>query len=172
MIVPKSLRCLGLGALALAAVLLAGCSPKEITPLERKQGANFASEAAFAANLRDFARAEGLLAQAVVVCPDTTEYWISLGTVRRKLDNRAGSRDAFKEALKAARATQRRAPTNSQAVIQEAYLLALLGQDDDARSTLEKARRDRPDDRTIRLFVENKELDRLLADPGFKDLKP
>ncbi len=168
----KSFRRIGLAALGLLAAGLAGCSQKEITPLERKQGANFASEAAFAANLRDFARAEGLLAQAVAVCPDTTEYWISLGTVRRKLDNRAGARDAFKEALKAARAVQRRVPANSQAVIQEVYLLALLGQDNDARSALEQARRDRPDDRTIRLFLENKELDRLLADPGFKDLKP
>ncbi|MBS0663727.1 MAG: hypothetical protein JSR48_10725 [Verrucomicrobia bacterium] len=172
MTAPKPLRCLCLGALVLVAAGLAGCSPKEITPLERKQGASYASEAAFAANLRDFARAEGLLAQAVAVCPDTTEYWISLGTARRKLDNRSGARDAFKSALKAARAVQRRLPDNSQAVIQEVYLLALLGKDDDARSTLEKARRDHPDDRTIRLFLENKELDRLLADPGFKDLKP
>ena len=51
-------------------------------------------------------------------------------------------------------------------------MLALLGQADDARATLEQARRDLPNDRSLRRFAENRELDRMLADPDFKQLAP
>ena len=156
--------------LGLAVLLFAGCGPKAVTPLQRKQAASLVSEANFAVTLRDFPRAEGLLSQAVGICPDTPEYWMTLGTVRRKLDNRSGAKTAYEQALKAARASAKRMPENSQPLLQQIYVLALLGQGDDARATLEKARREHPSDRALRLFAEGNELDRMLADPTFKEL--
>ena len=159
--------------LLLLACCVAGCSKKkEITPLNRKQGAALASEASFAISVRDFARAEGLLAQATEVCPDNPDYWVGLGTARRKQDNRAGAKEAFQTALNASRDIYKRDSKNSQSLLQQVYLLALLGKIDDARDTLEKARKNHPDDRNVRAFVEGKQLDRLLADPAFKDLSP
>ena len=159
--------------LILLACCVAGCSKKkEITPSNRKEGAALAGEASFAISVRDFTRAEGLLTQATQVCPDNPDYWVGLGTARRKLDNRAGAKEAFQSALSASRDVSKRDPKNSQSLLQQVYLLALLGKVDDARATLEKARTNHPDDRNVHAFVENKQLDRLLADPGFKELSP
>ncbi|MDB6168899.1 MAG: hypothetical protein JWM88_1763 [Verrucomicrobia bacterium] len=158
--------------LGLLAGLAAGCKPKEITPLQRKQGANFASEANFAVTVRDYARAESLLAQAVAVCPDAADYWVALAAARRRLDNRAGSRDAYEQALKVSRAAFKRDPRDPQPLLQQVYLLAILGHADDARQTLEKARTAYPESRNIRTFHESKELDRMLGDPNFKELMP
>ena len=158
--------------LGLTAVFLTGCGRKEITSLQRKEGASLVSEANFAVSLRDYARAEGLFAQAVVACPDTADYWVGLGTVRRKQDNRAGAKTAFEEALKASRGATKRDGLNGQLRLQQVYIQALLGRADEARDTLSRARQDLPDNRDIRAFVEGNELDRILADPGFRDLMP
>jgi tetratricopeptide (TPR) repeat protein len=156
--------------LGLTTALFAGCAPKEITALQRKQGASLVSEASFAMTLRDYPRAEGLLVQAVAACPDNSDYWLSLGTVRRRMDNRAGARESLEQALQTGRARYKREPQNSQLLLQQVYVLALLGRVDEARATLAQARKDHPDDRNIRVFAENGELDRILADPGFREL--
>ena len=164
-------RCRWLGLVSLALVVLTGCSRhKEITSLQRKEAANLVSEAQFAITLRDYARAEPLLAKAVVLCPDTAEYWLNLGTVRRRLDNRQGAREAYEQMLDLSRDAYQRDAKNSGALAQQLYILALLGRMDDARSTLEKARKNHPDDRAIRAFVEGRQLDRLVDDPTFKEL--
>jgi tetratricopeptide (TPR) repeat protein len=153
-----------------AAGLLGGCAKKEITPLQRKQAATLVSEASFAVTVRDLPRAESLLAQATALCPDSPEYWVNLGTVRRRMDNRAGAKTALEEGLKASRDAYKRDDKEPAPLLQQVYILAMLGRVDDARSTLEKAQKKHPDDRAVRMFVENKQLDRMLADPGFKEL--
>ena len=110
--------------------------------------------------------------QATAVCPDTPEYWIGLGAARRRLDNRAGAKTAYEEALKASRAAYKHDSKNPQPLLQQVYILALLGKTDDAHALLDKARTTNPENRNIRTFYENKELDRLLADPAFKELMP
>jgi len=154
----------------LAAVLTAGCGRKEVTSLQRKQAASLVSEADFALNLRDNPRAEALLTQAVAACPDTPEYWLKLGSVRRRLDNRAGAKAAYEELLDLAKANYQRDAKNPQPLLQQVYALALLGRMDDARAVLEKAKKNHPDDRNIRAFVEDRQLDRLPDDPGFKEM--
>ncbi|MFI5358128.1 MAG: tetratricopeptide repeat protein [Opitutales bacterium] len=154
--------------LGLVAGFTAGCGRKEVTSLQRKQAANLVSEAEFAVNLRDYARAEGLLAQAVAVCPDTPEYWLNLGSVRRRLGNRAGAKDAYEQMLGLARDNYRRNAKDPEPLLQQVYVLALLGRMDEARAALEKAQKDHPDDRSIRAFVESRQLDRLPEDPNFK----
>ena len=162
-------RCLSL-LLILSAVFAAGCGRKEITSLQRKEAANIASEAQFALTLRDYARSEPLLTKATTLCPDTPEYWQSLGAVRRRLDNRSGAQQAYEQMRDAARDQYKRDDKNSNALLQQVYALALLGRADDARSLLEKAQKDHPDDRALGAFVDGKQLDRILADPAFKDI--
>ena len=154
----------------LAAGLVAGCGRKEVTSLQRKQAASLVSEAGFAITLRDYARAEGLLAQAVAVCPDNPEYWLNLGSVRRRLGNRVGAKSAYESMLDVLHDNAKRNAKDSSPLLQSVYVLALLGRMDDARDALAKAQRDLPDDRAIRLFVENKQLDRLPDDPTFKEI--
>lgn len=155
--------------LFLGATLAVGCARKEITALQRKEAATLVSEAQFALTLRDYARAEPLLAKAAAICPDNTAYWQTLGAVRRRMDNRAGAKEAYGKMLDAARDQYRRDAKNTDGVLQEVYALALLGRVDDARAALAKARKNHPDDRALIAFVDGKQFDRILEDPTFKD---
>jgi tetratricopeptide (TPR) repeat protein len=156
--------------LCLAVGGVAGCSRhKEITSLERKEAANFVSEAEFALNLRDYARAEGLLSQAVAVCPDTPDYWLNLGSVRRRLGNRDGAKAAYEQMLDLVRDIYRHDSKDPGLLLQQIYVLALLGRMDEARAVLERAQKDHPDDGNVRAFVEGHQLERLPTDPTFKD---
>ena len=153
-----------------SAALTAGCGRKEITSLQRKEAANIASEAQFALTLRDFARAEPLLAKAVALCPDSSQYWQSLGMVRVRLGNRAGAKDAYGQMLDQARDQYKRDATQTDALLQQVYALALLGRVDDARTALAKAQKAHPDDRALGSFVESGQFERILSDPGFKEI--
>ena len=161
-------------ALALAAaapLAFTGCgSKKKITELQRKEAAHLVSEAEFALTLRDWARAEGLLAKAVQICPDTGAYWLSLGTTRMRLGQRGPAKDAYQTALEAfadEAATNRSDPDPW---LRQAYVLALLGRVDDGRALLDKAAKQFPQDRNVRGFIEGKQLDRLIEQPDFKQV--
>jgi tetratricopeptide (TPR) repeat protein len=155
-----------------AALLLAGCGPrgKNVTVRQRKEAAALVSEAQFAVSLRDFARAEPLLAQASQLCPDNTDYWISLGIVRRRLNNSSGAKTAYQEALASAKDAFKVDSSHPERLIQQAYILALLGRVDEARVLLTKAQQKNPDNLPLRTFMEKKELDRMTADPEFKEV--
>jgi len=150
--------------------LLAACKPhvREATPLQQKQAANLVSEAQFALGLRDYARAEPLYAQATELVPAEANYWVSLGSTRARLNNKSGAKKAYEGALAAVDAAIAKDGKAPEPRLQRVYVLALLGRADDARDTLAKAQKDLPDDRSIQSFVEAKQLDQLLADPGFK----
>jgi len=158
-----------LSLLGLAAGFTAGCSRhKEITSLERKQAASDVSEAEFALNLRDYVRAEGLLTQAVAICPDTPEYWLNLGSVRRRLGNRDGAKAAYEQMLDVVRDLYRHDKTDPGPLLQQIYVLALLSRMDEARAVLEQAQKEHPDDGNVRAFVEGHQLERFQTDPTFK----
>jgi len=158
-------------ALSLAtALLLAGCGkkPVEVTRQMETEVANLLSEADFATQLRDYARAEPLLAKAVTIIPDAGENWILLGVARKRLNNAAGARSAYREALAAFERSYKADPKRTDQILQQVYVHALLGQVDKARSLLEKAAKDHPTDRDIQEFVGAKAIDQMLADPNFK----
>jgi tetratricopeptide (TPR) repeat protein len=150
----------------------AGCKPKarELSEPHRKEAANLVSEAQFAVTLRDFARAEPLFSQATKLCPDTGDYWINLGVTRRRLGNKSGAKTAYEGALNAYKEAQDVNPKVSEPHLQQVYVLALLGRVDDARKLLLKVQQKFPDDRIVRSFVENKQLDRIVGDAGFKEI--
>ena len=158
--------------LLVTAVVACGCAKKvkEITEIDRKQAANLASEAQFAATLRDYPRAEGLYAQAAALCPDTGAYWLSLGSMRVRQSHRDDARDAYQRALAAFRETAQKTKADSEPALQQLYVLALLGRVDEARSLQAKLPDQYPGDRDVRAFVDGKRLDQILADPTFKTL--
>lgn len=149
-------------------VLATSCGRKAVTPLQRKQAANLVSEAQFALTMRDFARAEGLLAQAAELCPDAGSYWISLGATRVRLNKRSAARDAYKRALDAFKDAAAKDKTDVDPMLQQVYVLALLGRADEARSLQGKLQSRFPTNRDVQAFVEEKRLDRMLEDPQFK----
>jgi Flp pilus assembly protein TadD len=160
-------------ALVLAAVVvLSGCRHKEITSLERKEAANVLSEAEFAITMKDWSRAEGLYAHATELCPDEGEAWVGLGVVRVRLHNSSGARVAYKSGLAAFQDDYKQHPENGTSVVRCASVLVILGRADEARSLVEKAYAKNPGDRYLRNFIENKGLDRLIADPGLKEVSP
>lgn len=160
-------------ALVLAAVVvLGGCRPRTITKLERDEAANVISEAEFAVTIKDWSRAEGLYAKAAALCPDQGETWVRLGVVRVHLHNPDGARAAYKSALSAFEEDFKRDPANTASVIRGASVLVILGRADEARSMVDKAYAKYPDDRRLRSFVEMKGVDRIVADPGLKEVSP
>ena len=160
---------------SLAVVVLCGtpgCSPKskEITSLQRKEAATLDSEAQFALQLKDLARAEGLIAKAADLCPDTGKYWVDLGSIRVRLGKKDAARTAYQGALKAyeGAAANAGAAPDPGPWLQQVYVLALLGRVDDARSVLARAQKKFPESRAVRSFVEGKQIDQMIADPSFK----
>lgn len=160
-------------ALSILALLpVTGCKPKpkEVTPLQRKEAALAASEAQFAMTMRDYARAEGELAKAAALCPDDGDYWVSLGSVRVRLGRRDDAKAAYKKALAAYEDDAEKDKKDIQPVLQQISVLALLGRADDARALQAKLADRFPGSRDARVFVENKQLETMLADPKFKEI--
>lgn len=167
----------------LAAILAlgAGCGggkKKEITTLQRKEAAALDSEAQFAFTVKDFARAEGLLARATELAPDTGALWLRLGMMRMRLGQRDGAKAAYKSALAAFQDAAEAVEddpdpakrNDPEPMLQQVTALALLGRVDDARKVITQITKRFPEHRAVRTFVEQKNLDRMLADPQFKEL--
>jgi Flp pilus assembly protein TadD len=157
--------------LGLTLCLCPACKPKpkDISPLQRKQAASLASEAEFALTLKDFTRAEGLYQQATGLCPDVPEYWESLGVTQRRMNNLAGARTAYRQALEA-HADRYKLQKNPGDLLQQAWILALLGRDGDALTLMKKAAIAHPDDARIRVATDPKWVERLHSDPAFREI--
>jgi tetratricopeptide (TPR) repeat protein len=157
--------------LAVAVLASFGCAKKkEVSTIDRKKAESWVSEAQFALTIRDYPRAEGLYVQATAACPDDGGYWVGLGTTRARQGQRDGARAAYQSALRVYEAKLGNSKTDSEAALQQVYVLALLGRVDEARSLQTKLQARFPDNREVRLFVENKQLDRMLTDPRFKEI--
>ncbi len=156
----------------LGLLLVGGCKPKgkEVTSLQRKEAATLVSEAQFAVQLKDYARAEGLLAKAADLTPDTGRYWVDLGAMRVRLGKKDLARAAYKAGLAAYEAAAKEDPKDPQPVLQQVYVLSLLGRVDDARAVLAKALKLFPDERSVKSFTEGKQIDKMVSDPRFKEI--
>jgi len=164
----------GFSALLVVLVLLAGagCKPKakNIPPLQRKEAASLVSEAQFAMVMRDLARAEPLYDKATKLCPDNGDYWLALGMTRRRMANTVGTKNAYEHARAAFHDAFEIDRTHVDALLQELYVLCLLGRVDEARTTFTKARKKDPANPQLRAFEEGKQIDHLMQDSGFKQL--
>jgi tetratricopeptide (TPR) repeat protein len=157
---------------ALFALAVGGCKPKaaSITSTHRKEAANLVSEAQFAMSIRDYARAETLLAKATALEFDNGNYWVSLGSMRVRLGQRPAAKKAYESALHAFEAAYDAKPTVAQPYLQQVYALALLGRADDARVLLVKIEKKHGDDAAVRAFVKGRQLDAMLGSQMFKEV--
>lgn len=135
-----------LPVLVVAALALSGCKPKPrtISSLARKEAASLVSEAQFAVQLHDLARAEPLLLKAATLCPDTGGYFMSLGSIRRDLGKRDAAREAFESAVRAYAAAYKANAKEPDPLVDQFITLLVLGRPDAARPLLATARRDHP----------------------------
>jgi tetratricopeptide (TPR) repeat protein len=167
--------------LAAACLLLAACSkapadkakagqPQEVPKLVAAEAANLASDASFAIQIRDYARAEKSLARAVELRPDIPDWWLSLGSACKRQSKIGDARSAYKKAL--ALYEKRYAATADVAdVQQQLIMLVLLGREDEARKLLERSRQKQPDQPVLKRMSEGKIVDQLLGDPNIQQLK-
>jgi tetratricopeptide (TPR) repeat protein len=162
---------LSLVFLAVALLLGSGCGrQKEITELQRKEAAHLASEADFALTLRDYARVESVMTKVVGLCPDTGAYWVTLGSAQMRLGNRGRAKGSYESALRAYETEAKRGKTEVEPWLGQVTALALLGRADNGRALLEKIAKRFPEDRTVRAYIERKQLDLMLSDPKFKEI--
>jgi len=162
------------GVILLAVVALifgGGCGSKEskISDLQRRQAAHLVTEADFAITLRDYPRAESVMLEVLELAPNHGSYWITLGTVRKRMGNTGGTKEAYQRALRAFENETKLGDTDPDPWLKQIYVLALLGRVDDGRKLAEKMTRRFPADRDVRVFVEDKQFDQMLADPQFKE---
>jgi tetratricopeptide (TPR) repeat protein len=160
-------RLLSVGLVA-AVLTVAGCKekPKETPKVSKTEAAHLESEAILATQVRDHAQAEGLLARAVELDPDQAIYWLELGAARRRQGNKDGAKEAYKRSLELHQAAYKRDPKDPVELLQQIEMLVLLKRGDEARTVLEKALREHPDNADVKKFAQEKTLDQMLADPA------
>jgi tetratricopeptide (TPR) repeat protein len=149
-----------------------GCKgkPKPVAERQRKEAEHQVAEATFALNMKDWARAEPLLAKAAKIDPNNGVYWQTLGSTRMRLGNKGGAKEAYQNALKAyeLEAASGDARKNPDSWLKQVQVLALLGRTKDARAKLDAMGRQFSDNRNVRAFLESKQFDRMIEDPAFK----
>jgi len=160
---------------ALGTCLLVGCKDKakgkakdEVPKMSRVEAANLSSEADFAMQMKDFARAEKALARAVQLDPQILIYWLDLGISRRRLGNVDGARNAYQKALSICEEEYRQNPKDPTVILAYVRTLVLLNKAGEAKKLLEKAHQDLPNDREIQSYWKTKAVDQMLADPELK----
>jgi len=167
--------------LAAACLLLAAChkkpvdkaaagQPKDVPKIVAAEAANLVSEASFAVQIRDYARAEKSLARAVELRPDIPDWWSSLGSACKRQSKIGDARSAYKKAL-AIYEKRYAATADVTDLQQQLIMLVLLGREDDARTLLEQSCKKQPDQPVLKRLSEGKIVDQLLRDPNIQQLK-
>lgn len=160
------------GAVAALVLAASGCGggdrePGAPRPVDKRVAAEaegHASEAAFAAQIRDYRRAEASLTKAIALRDDVPEWWFSMGLVRNRLGKKDGARTAYRRALDLHEDRYDETRATSE-IISQVYVLLVLNRESDARKLLEKASRKHPGDARLEEFSRSRGIDRLLADP-------
>lgn len=156
-----------------SALLFAGCSKQlkeeEIPKVVKAEAAALVSEAQFAMEIREYSRAEELMGRALKLREDRPEYWVTLGMVRRKQDNKDGARKAYEKALEmhVKRYKEKKDPAE---VAHQAFVLGLLGRVDDALKTLKEGLRNHPDSTFLKDKADPRGLPRTFRTEEFKAL--
>lgn len=157
-----------------AAVFLlvaAGCSkaPKEVSDSVKAEAATLISEAQFAMSIREFSRAEELIQKAIKLREDVPEYWVTLGMVRRKQDNKSGARSAYEEALDL-HTDRYNAEKKPEELAQRAFVMGLLGKTDEALKLLEAGMKEYPDSPVMKKMADPRGLPATFKRAEFKEL--
>ena len=153
-----------LPALVLAAAFTCGVSVRRDPRFDQKARWRIieASEASFATGLKDWKRAEEHFAKAAALCPDTSSYWLNLGLALAP--ERPCRRPVRLRGRPPGLPRRLRAQSGGYGSVFGVYILVLLGEADQARSVLEKARARRPPRRPAPPgFIEKHGLENMIA---------
>lgn len=157
--------CLGLSACSKLTEAEKNGLPKEVSTAIEAESGKLVSEAEFALQLRDTARAEKALSQAVKLRADIPEWWLLLGSTQKTLGENSDARASYKKAL-AIHERRYEVTGDPEHVLSQLLVLVLLGRDDDARDLLAKAAKKHPTSLPLKKMVDAGVVDRMIADPG------
>jgi len=135
----------------------------------KAEATTLTSEAQFAMQINEFARAEELMQRALKLREDMPEYWVTLGMARRKQDNKEGARSAYKTALEM-HADRYKEDHQVEQLAQQAFVLALLGRGTEANALLAQGLKDHPDDPVMKKMADPRGLPRTFKTEEFKAL--
>ena len=146
-----------------------GCARKQVTNRDRLEAAHVVSEARFALSVREWARAEALLARAVELAPQG-DYWMTLGGTRVKLNDRAGAKAAYLAALQTYGEEASRSGATPELLMKQAYVLALLGRQEEGRALIVEAAKRFPLDQKLLDLTDPAAFAKMMSSPRFKDM--
>ncbi len=107
------------------------------------------TESTAALHAKDYAKARTLAEQATRLAPQFAEAWVGYGMASVCLGEMDQARAAYERALSLHQARHRQNPTDANQVVQQVFLLTLLGRSDEAETLLKQASNDYPEDDQI-----------------------
>ena len=144
--------------------------PKPVSTVIAAKAENFASDASFAMQIRDYARAEEGLISALKLRSDIPEWQEALGLACKMQGKTSEARSSYKKALSLWE-DRYEASNDMGAAMRQVVLLVLLDKESDARALLVRLAKKHPQDPALQNFIQNKALDRMLSDPEIQKKK-
>lgn len=138
----------------LVLLLAASCThnpDEEATERSRRLAKDGA--AAFAA--KDFYKAQQLAAEAANLDPEFAEAWVANGMALVRLGKSDEAKATYVKALELYQARQKRNPADADSVVQQIFLLTLLGRPAEAKTLLDQAHTSFPADPQIGKLIKN-----------------
>jgi len=114
-----------------------------------------ASECAAALNAKDYSKAQAMAKQATDSDAKFAEAWVAYGMASLRLGQTEQARASYERALSLHQARHLQNPSDANQVVQQIFLLTLLGRQADAETLLKQAHTDYPSDQTITKFTED-----------------
>ncbi|HUA39397.1 MAG TPA: tetratricopeptide repeat protein [Candidatus Sulfopaludibacter sp.] len=138
----------------LAVALLASCAPAP-HDANATTSQQLANESSAALNAKDYVKAQMLAKRATSVDPKFAEAWVGYGMASARLGQTDRARAAYEQALSLHQARHLQDPSDGDQVVQQIFLLTLLGRQAEAETLLKQAHTDYPSDQAITKMVEN-----------------
>jgi Flp pilus assembly protein TadD len=131
-----------------AVAFLVSCTPAAHTNVSSRS-TQLASESAAAFNAKEYVKAQTLAEEATSADPQFAEAWVGYGMASVRLGQTDHARQAYEQALSLHQARHRQNPSDADQVVQQIFLLTLLGRPTEAETLLKQASTDYPNDQTI-----------------------
>lgn len=150
----------------LSVLCVAGCANR--APLANDRAQNLADRAAQAFLDEEYKKARSLSEEAVRLRPDFAEAWVLHGKSCVLEGDAASARESYERALRLHAQRYRMNSDDTSQLVQQVYILLLLGRDAEARALLAQGLEAHPADERLTLLSSG--MDNLLADGEFHRL--
>lgn len=143
-------------------------APREVPRVVAAEASGYMNDAMFAIQIKDFPRAEQSISKAVKLRDDIPDWWVTLGMVHRKQGNSGDARKAYRKALSIYERFYEKSK-DPMFIDGQIYLHVLLNEEKEARTVLEKAVRNHPDNADLQAFAKANGIDLMIKDPSTKE---